>query len=233
VGKNKLDRWAEMERIGFVVQPSFEDVYQKDYSLKGQWSKVFFQNSHAIVLELGCGKGEYTVGLAKRFPQMNFIGMDIKGARMWKGAVTARKEGLKNVVFLRSRIELLASFFDENEISGIWLTFPDPQPKRRREKKRLTHPKFIEVYRKILDPDGYIHLKTDNIGLFDYTMEVISQNNFPVDFYTKDLYREQKEDPEFEIRTYYEKQFLEEGRDICYLRFKPTGDKPIINPLYV
>ncbi len=218
--------------MDFVLQPRFEEVYRKDYVLKGRWGKDFFRNDHPVVLELGCGKGEYTVGLAEQFPWKNFIGMDIKGARMWRGAVTARDKGLGNVAFVRSRIELLRSFFAPGEVAEIWLTFPDPQPGKRREKKRLTHPRFLEVYREILQEGGCVHLKTDNTNLFRYTLEVIRLNGFPLEEETFDLYGENKEGKVFGIRTYYENRFVEEGKKICYLRFIPEGDAPVKNPVH-
>jgi len=232
VGKNKLARWAEMEQMDFVLQPRFEEIYKKDYVLKGRWGEDFFHNEHPIVLELGCGKGEYTVGLAEKFPEKNFIGIDIKGARMWRGAVTTLDKGLKNVAFLRSRIELLHSFFDRGEVSEIWITFPDPQPRKRREKKRLTHPRFLEVYRNILKPGGYVHLKTDNVDMFQYSLEVIRLNDFPLEECTTDLYGEKKDEFVFGIRTFYEKKFLEEGKKICYLRFVPVREHPLKNPVH-
>ncbi len=220
VGKNKLARWAELEQMPFVVQPPFEEVFGKDHALKGKWGPGFFGNDHPIVLELGCGKGEYTVGLARRMPEKNFLGIDIKGARMWRGAVTARDEGLKNVGFLRTRIELIDSFFATDEISGIWITFPDPQPTRRRASKRLTHPRFLEKYRHILRPGGVIHLKTDNRPLYEYTLRVVQLNGFPIEEQTADLYGEAHGGVAAGIQTYYERQFLEEGKKICYLRFR-------------
>ncbi len=226
VGKNKLARWAEMAEMAFVVQPPFEEVFGCDHSLKGRWGVDFFGNDHPIVLELGCGKGEYTVGLARRSPEKNFLGIDIKGARMWRGAVTARDEGLKNVGFLRTRIELLGSFFAAAEVAEIWITFPDPQPTRRRARKRLTHPRFLEMYRSILRPGGVIHLKTDNRPFYEYTLRVAELNAFPVEEHTSDLYAATREDAAGEIQTFYEQQFLEEGKKICYLRFRPEKEGP-------
>ncbi len=231
MGKNKLARWAEMEQMDFVIQPAFDNVYKKDFFLKGYWGKDFFHNDHPIVLELGCGKGEYTVGLAERFPDKNFIGMDIKGARMWRGAVTARDKRLKNVAFLRTRIEFLQSFFSKHEISEIWITFPDPQPGKRREKKRLTHRQFLEIYQTILKTGGVIHLKTDNTDFYEYTLEVIRLNHFSIEEYTTDLYGKKKTDVIFEIKTFYESKFLEQGKPICYLRFIPQNIS-LKNPPY-
>ncbi len=227
VGKNKLARWAELEQMSFVVQPSFGEVFGKDHVLKGRWGEAFFGNDHPIVLELGCGKGEYTVGLARRSPEMNFLGIDIKGARMWRGAVTARDEGLKNVGFLRTRIELLDSFFADDEISGIWITFPDPQPTRRRARKRLTHPRFLEKYQRMLRPGGVIHLKTDNHPLYEYTLRLVEMNGLAVEEHTADLYGDHREGAAAAIQTYYERQFLEERKKICYLRFRPGVPSPL------
>ncbi len=213
--------------MDFVVQPPFEEVFGKDHLLKGKWGKEFFGNDHPIVLELGCGKGEYTVGLARRMPKQNFLGIDIKGARMWRGAVTARDEGLKNVGFLRTRIELIDSFFAPGEISEIWITFPDPQPTKRRATKRLTHPRFLEKYRRFLRPGGKIHLKTDNRPLYEYTLRVLRLNGLPVEEHTPDLYGDTYQGVAAEIQTYYEKQFLEEGKKICYLRFRFGAEGPL------
>jgi tRNA (guanine-N7-)-methyltransferase len=227
VGKNKLARWAELEQMSFVVQPSFEEVFGQDHLLKGRWGEDFFGNDRPIVLELGCGKGEYTVGLARRSPEKNFLGIDIKGARMWRGAVTARDEGLKNVGFLRTRIELIDSFFSEDEISEIWITFPDPQPTRRRARKRLTHPRFLEKYQRMLRKGGVIHLKTDNRSLYEYTLRVVTLNGLVVEERTADLYADHREGAAAAIQTYYEKQFLEAGKKICYLRFRPGEHAPL------
>ncbi len=229
MGKNKLARWAELEQMAFVVQPPFEEVFGKDHALKGRWGREFFGNDRPIVLELGCGKGEYTVGLARRSPEKNFLGLDIKGARMWRGAVTARDEGLKNVGFLRTRIELIDAFFDTGEIAEIWITFPDPQPTRRRARKRLTHPRFLDKYRRLLRPGGVVHLKTDNRPLYEYTLRVVQLNNFPVEEHTADLYGSAPGGPAAEIQTYYERQFLEEGKRICYLRFRLRRDGTVID----
>ena len=227
MGKNKLARWAELEQISFVVQPPFEEVFGRDYRLKGRWGTEFFGNSHPIILELGCGKGEYTVGLARQSPQENFLGIDIKGARMWRGAVTARDEGLKNVGFLRTRIEVIDSFFADDEISGIWITFPDPQPTRRRARKRLTHPRFLEKYQRMLKEGGVIHLKTDNRPLYEYTLRVVEMNGMTVEEHTPDLYTDHRDGVAAAIQTYYEKQFLGEGKKICYLRFRPGKNSPL------
>ncbi|MBN2349449.1 MAG: tRNA (guanosine(46)-N7)-methyltransferase TrmB [Bacteroidales bacterium] len=215
--KNKLARFAEIEGFSNVLQPPFEEVFQKDYLLKGKWKSTFFKSENPIILELGCGKGEYTVGLAKMFPGINFIGIDIKGARMWKGASLALKEGINNVTFLRTRIELIESFFEPDEIQEIWITFPDPQPKKA--KKRLTSTRFLDLYRKFLVPGGNIHLKTDNKALYEYTLQLARYNKLAIITATSNLYADIQNDPILSIRTFYESQFLEQGLPIHYLKF--------------
>lgn len=164
--KNKLAKWADNLTFGNVYQPKTSEVLNTNYHLKGKWNTAVFKNNHPIVLELGCGKGEYSVGLAKEFPEKNFIGLDIKGNRIWKGAKEAFESSMKNVVFVRTRIDFITSIFEENEVDEIWITFPDPQPKDRQERKRLTSPLFTERYKKILKSNGIIHLKTDHEGFF-------------------------------------------------------------------
>ena len=173
MGKDKLRRFAENLTFECLVQPEFEDIFHKDHPLKGRWHEDFFGNDNPVILELGCGKGEYTIALAERNPHNNYIGVDIKGARMWRGAKTATESGMGNVGFLRTRIEFINSFFGRDEVSEIWITFPDPQLKTRRAKKRLTSPLFLEYYARFLRPDGWINLKTDSQHLFGYTGEVI------------------------------------------------------------
>jgi tRNA (guanine-N7-)-methyltransferase len=218
VGKKKLQRFAEMETFGHVVQPSYDEVFRKDYPLKGKWSQLFFKNNQPIILELGCGKGEYTVGLARKFTKINFIGVDIKGARMWSGAKTAVEENLHNVGFLRTRIDFISSFFAPGEIQEIWITFPDPQPKKYY--KRLTSTRFLGYYKNFLKPDGLIHLKTDNRALYLYTKNVIQVNNLELMEATDNLYNSNMDHAVLSIKTFYEKQFLSEGKPIHYLKFK-------------
>jgi tRNA (guanine-N7-)-methyltransferase len=218
VGKKKLQRFAEMETFGHVVQPSYDEVFRKDYPLKGKWSQLFFKNNKPIILELGCGKGEYTVGLARKFTKINFIGVDIKGARMWSGAKTAVEENLHNVGFLRTRIDFISSFFAPGEIQEIWITFPDPQPKKYY--KRLTSTRFLGYYKNFLKPDGLIHLKTDNRALYLYTKNVIQVNNLELMEATDNLYNSNMDHAVLSIKTFYEKQFLSEGKPIHYLKFK-------------
>lgn len=224
MGKNKLHRWAEMDGYKHVIQPLFEDVFRKDYLLKGRWNSNFFKNSNPIILELGCGKGEYTTGLARSFPEKNFLGIDIKGARMWKGAKTAFEENLKNVGFLRTRIELIESFFSINEIDEIWITFPDPQIRKRRNKKRLTGARFLNHYRTFLKEDGLIHLKTDSRELYNYTNKLLKHNNLEVITSTSDLYSGNYENDLLSIRTFYEQLFLNDGKKITYTCFKLKPD---------
>jgi tRNA (guanine-N7-)-methyltransferase len=226
VGKNKLARWTEFRSYPNVVQPEIGDISGKDHSLKGKWNQELFKNKNPLVLELGCGKGEYTVGLANTSPHKNFIGIDIKGARMWRGAKTANENNLPNVAFLRTRIEFINSFFSEDEVDEIWITFPDPHPGRRNANKRLTSPWFLNSYRLFLKDKGIIHLKTDNRELFDFTSRVLKFNDLEVIFSTNDLYSE-KVDNILSIRTHYEKIFLEAGLRINYLSFR-LGKENII-----
>lgn len=231
MGKNKLARFEEMKGFEHVVQPTIDEVFNKKYKLAGKWASDFFQNNNPIVLELGCGKGEYTVNLARQYPEKNFIGIDIKGARMWRGALTSQEENLKNVGFLRTRIELIESFFLENEISEIWITFPDPQLKKRRAKKRLTAAKFLNSYAQFLKPDGIIHLKTDSDFLYEYTLSVIAQNKLPIIFHHNDIYNAQEIDPLLtSIQTHYESIFKEEGQNITYIKFQLNGNKSLEEP---
>lgn len=216
--KRKLERFEEMKGFTNVLQPAFDEVYNKDFGLKGRWNRDFFGNYNPIILELGCGKGEYTVELARRFKDKNFIGIDIKGARIWKGAKKAIGETINNAAFLRTRIELINSFFDTNEIDEIWITFPDPQPKNK--KKRLTSSRFLKSYQKFLKQYGFIHLKTDNEALFNYTMQIVNHNKLEIDYVTENLYESCNENEILSVKTYYENKFLEQGLKIYYLRFK-------------
>jgi len=207
-----------METFDHVIQASFDEVFQKDYKLKGNWNTDFFKNTNPIVLELGCGKGEYTVGLAKLNPNINYVGIDIKGARMWRGARTAKDDNMNNVAFVRTRIDLINSFFAPEEISEIWITFPDPQPKKSH--KRLTSSRFLGYYQKFVKNDGIINLKTDSAELYAYTKKVVELNQLEVLADTDDLYRSTIVDEILSIRTFYEQQFLGKGKPITYLRFK-------------
>ena len=216
-----------METFDRVFQPEFEEVFNKDFRLKGHWAEQVFENDHPILLELGCGKGEYTIGLAEKYPDRNFIGVDIKGARIWKGASTANERSMRNVAFLRTRIEFIESFFAHNEISEIWITFPDPQLKKRRNKKRLTGPRFLNYYRTFLADNGIIYLKTDNDTLFAYTASLVRYNCLEILAESGDLYHSEYLDDLLSIQTTYEKQFLEEGSNINYISFRLTNEKTI------
>ena len=232
MGKDKLRKFAENLTFKCMVQPSTADVRCSDHPLKGHWGADFFGNDNPIVLELGCGKGDYTVALAERNPDCNYIGVDIKGARMWKGAKYATEKDMKNVAFLRTRIEFIESMFAEGEVSEIWITFADPQIGR--EKKRLTSPLFLERYRKMLSKGGIVRLKTDSLYLYKYTEALALQNNLEIFAATEDLYSsrgsENLPDSLFEVQTFYEKHFLLQGFPITYLAFSLDSEKPIISP---
>lgn len=223
MGKDKLRKFAENLTFDCFVQPEFDDIYQKEHPLRGRWAEDFFGNDKPIILELGCGKGEYTVALAERDPQSNYIGIDIKGARMWKGAKYATQIGLKNVGFLRTRIEFINSFFAQGEISQIWITFPDPQLKRRRAKKRLTSPLFLERYAQMLTLDGAINLKSDSKHLFNYTREVISHFGLKTLASNDDIYGSGYADETLSVKTAYEALFLSRGLPITYTKFALEG----------
>jgi len=228
MSKKKLQRFEEMKTFSNVLQPDFGEIFRKDHVLKGKWKSNFFRNDNPLILELGCGKGEYTTGLAKRYPSRNFIGIDIKGARIWKGAGKALSEGLFNAAFIRAHIEHINSFFSGSEVDEIWITFPDPQPNKAR--KRLTSPGFLSYYQKFLKDNGRVHLKTDNDGLFRYTGEIARVNNFNIMHETDDLHQSGilKDIPD--IRTFYEQQFIEKGFTIKYLCFELPCEKIIRKP---
>lgn len=219
MSKKKLIRFAENDTFSHLFQFSYEEL-SKGFPLKGKWNEDFFGNDHPITLELGCGKGEYTVFLSKKYPEKNFIGIDIKGARLWRGCKTVEEEGIKNVAFIRSRVQLLRSFFSNQEISEIWITFPDPQPRRKKEPKRLTSPEFLALYRTILKPESSIHLKTDNEGLYLFTKKVIEKGGHELIYDNPDIYGTGYEGDASAIRTFYEEMFLGEGIPIKYLQFK-------------
>ena len=222
MGKGKLAKFADMASYENVFQYPFSVVEHIPFEMKGHWREQYFHNDHPIVLELGCGKGEYTVELAKLYPDINFIGVDIKGARMWTGATQALHEGLKNVAFLRTNIEIIERFFSENEVQEIWLTFSDPQMKNPR--KRLTSTYFMERYRKFLVDGGIIHLKTDSNFLFTYTTYMVEHNHLPVLLSTRDLYSEDSENSEYSeaasIQTYYESMWIARGLNIKYMKWR-------------
>jgi len=217
--KNKLKRFRENETFENVIQPTRNEVLN-DFPLKGKWF-TFFDNNNPIILELGCGKGEYTIALAEKYPNKNFIGIDIKGARFWRGAKTALEDKLKNVAFLRSQIELVDSCFSTDEISEIWITFPDPQIKFKRTKHRLINPTFLKKYQNILKPKGFIHLKTDSEFLHGYLLGLLSEGNHQIIFSNHDIYNSSSPPSEATaIQTFYEKQYLKNNKPITYIKFK-------------
>lgn len=225
MGKNKLAHFKEIGSFNHVFEPSTEEGLSGTHKLQGKWS-AFFGNNNPIVLELGCGKGEYTLGMASMYPDKNFIGVDIKGARIWRGAKTIEEEEINNAAFLRTNIEFIASFFNKDEVNEIWLTFSDPQLKESREKHRLTYPKFLDIYQKILIPHGLIHLKTDSRFLADYTLGILKKKNIKPEFIANDVYGadwgllNEKEQEHLAIKTFYEQKFLDKGKLINYIRFK-------------
>lgn len=229
MGKNKLAKFAEMEAFPHVFQVSAYSVREgENFDMKGKWDELFFKNDHPIVLELGCGKGEYTVGLGQLYPDKNFVGVDIKGARLWTGAKDSLEKGLKNVAFLRTDIEMIHHFFGENEVSEIWLTFADPQMKK--VTKRLTATNFMQLYQQFMNPNGVIHLKTDSNFMFLYTREMVKANHFPVIFSNSDLYASGFNNPVLGIKTYYEQQWLERGITIKYIQFLLERRDQFIEP---
>jgi tRNA (guanine-N7-)-methyltransferase len=213
VGKDKLRRFAEID--------TFSNVLQLDAGkpLKGNWAANQFKNNNPVVLELACGKGEYTVNLAQLFPNKNFIGVDYKGNRLWRGAKTALEGNVNNIAFLRIQIENLVDYFAPGEVDEIWITFPDPQPQLSREKKRLTSSRFLDMYRIILKHGAYINLKTDNDGFHTYTVEKVAELNLNLHIKTEDLYHSPYADEVLSIKTYYEKKYLAHNKNINYLKF--------------
>lgn len=228
MGKNKLKKFAEMDTFKNVFQYPFAVIERDGFPLKGRWNRDFFKNDNPIVLELGCGKGEYAVGLARRFPDKNYIGVDIKGARMWTGAKAAVNDGISNVAFLRTNIELIDRFFATGEVSEIWITFPDPQMKKVR--KRLTSSRFLELYRLILVENGIVHLKTDSPFLYTYTDALVKLNNLPTEVNTSDLYNSDVVDDILEIKTFYEQQWLDRGLSIKYIKFHLDHETELVEP---
>lgn len=219
--KNKLKRFKENETFTNVFQPMRDELINGAFSLKGKWNDSFFKNDNPLVLELGCGKGEYSIGLAKKFPNKNFIGIDIKGARFWRGAKTAVEEGINNVAFLRMQIELIAYAFAEGEVNEIWITFPDPQIKYKRTKHRMTNSEFLERYKKILNPEGVVNLKTDSEFMHGYTLGLLHGAEHEVLYANHDVYKNEGSPEEVTgIQTFYESQYLEQNKPITYIRFK-------------
>ena len=228
MGKNKLKKFADLDTYENVVQVPFKQLELEEFQYKGKWSQEFFGNDHPLILELGCGKGEYTVKLASHSPEFNFIGIDIKGSRMWNGATKAKALGLKNVGFLRTNIENIGLFFGQGEIAEIWLTFPDPQMKKTR--KRLTAANFMESYRTVLVPNGIVNLKSDSNFMYLYTKAMVAENKFEVLRQTDDLYHSDILDEVLSIQTFYEKQWLDRGISIKYISFRLSHREPLREP---
>lgn len=223
MSKNKLAKFEEMKSFDNVVQAPYYLVKDENFYLYGSWAKIFFKNNNPIVLEIGCGKGEYALALAEKNPGKNYIGIDIKGARLWKGAKTALEKQLKNVAFLRTNIEIIDRFFAPDEVETVWLTFPDPQMKKTR--KRLTSTFFLEKYRRILIPSGIIHLKTDSKFQYLYTINLLHLNGFEILAETPDLYASKFLDETLNIKTFYEKQWLSRGIPVKYLSFRINNNE--------
>ena len=221
--KNKLKRFRENETFSNVIQPEREEVLS-GFSKKGKWN-LFFDNNNPIVLELGCGKGEYTIALARKNPDINYIGIDIKGARFWRGAKTAIEERLSNVAFIRTQIELVDLLFDQNEITEIWITFPDPQIKYKRTKHRLTNASFLEKYKNIMTPEGCVNLKTDSEFMHGYTIGLLHGAGHEILYAHHDIYKnDHSPEAVTATQTFYERQYLEEGKPITYIRFRINGN---------
>jgi tRNA (guanine-N7-)-methyltransferase len=231
VAKKKIKRFRENELFPHVIQPDFSTLKNNTFQYKGNWSKLFFKNNAPIILELGCGKGEYTVGLAKINPNINFIGIDIKGARLWRGAKESFDSGLKNVAFLRTKVDFVESCFSTDEISEIWCTFSDPQLGRKKSiKKRLTSTKFLRFYQQVLKNNGIIHLKTDDDILYAYTQDVVVVNSLPVLYDIPDIYAGDYSNIVPPIKTFYEKMWLEKAKTIKYISFKLPVNQKLIEP---
>jgi tRNA (guanine-N7-)-methyltransferase len=218
---SKIEKFADVDSFSNCFAFSFQEL-GKGFGMKGDWHRSWFKNQNPLLLELGCGKGEYTTGLAVANPDRNYIGVDVKGNRIWTGAKTAIDLGLRNVAFLRTRIDFIDHCFAPGEVDEIWITFPDPQPQSTRERKRLTHPLFINRYLKFLKPGGLIHLKTDSTSLYEYTLEMIRENNYRIEWHTDDLYENCPGDRRelVEIKTYYEQLFTGKGERIKYIAFR-------------
>lgn len=219
--KNKLRRFRENDTFANVFQPTRDELVKATYSQKGQWNKTYFKNNNPLILELGCGKGEYSVALAKKYPNKNFIGIDIKGARFWRGAKTALEENITNVAFLRTQIELIDHAFATGEVDEIWITFPDPQIKYKRTKHRMTNAEFLKRYKQILKPDGIVNLKTDSEFMHGYTLGLLHGAGHEVLYANHNVYKQEgSPDDVTSIQTFYESQYLEVNKPITYIRFK-------------
>ncbi|TXB67990.1 tRNA (guanosine(46)-N7)-methyltransferase TrmB [Phaeodactylibacter luteus] len=225
--RNKLQKFAELLSYPNVYEnfnpmaPQLTGINGEPVEMKGRWSEKHFHNDNPIVLELACGRGEYTLGMGRMSPNRNFIGVDVKGARIWKGAGAALEENLENVAFLRTRIEQLSLFFEPGEVSEIWITFPDPFLRESKANRRLTAPRFLDTYKKLLRPDGLIHLKTDEPNLYEFTLEVLGEyEGAEIVYQDDDIYSKELPMEELELKTYYERMHLREGKTIKYVRFK-------------
>lgn len=216
--KRKLSRFAEIKTFPHLFEPDYFQLME-GFPLKGKWKSGFFKNDNPIVIELGCGKGEFTVGLAAKYPDKNLIGLDMKGARMWRGAKTVEENSMTNVAFVRCHIELIENLFEPNEVSEIWITFPDPQPQTGRTKKRLTSPRFLNRFKNIAEKGCIIHLKTDNTAFFEFTRQVINDQNLELLFETNDVDKKPAPDDAVSIHTFYEEMFRSKGETIKYLEF--------------
>ncbi|MDR1170688.1 MAG: tRNA (guanosine(46)-N7)-methyltransferase TrmB [Prevotellaceae bacterium] len=226
MGKDKLRKFEENKLFKHIFQPSRSDMTNPSPLFSGKWSEKF-GNSNPIILELGCGKGEYTVALSRRYPDRNFIGIDIKGARIWRGAKTVADENIPNAAFLRIRIEFIDNFFAQDEVDEIWITFPDPQINKPR--KRLTSPAFLDRYRKFLKSDGAVHLKTDSRMLFNYTLNVINENSFPLLSSYTDISAQNPDDELLSIETFYQAIYSAKGIPVTYLKFKLKNDTTVVS----
>ncbi|MFH0761396.1 MAG: tRNA (guanosine(46)-N7)-methyltransferase TrmB [Bacteroidota bacterium] len=225
---SKIRRFDEMRTFPHVFEPDGKTILTTDFYMKGLWNEKFFGNDHPVVIELGCGKGEYTIELARKYPDRNYIGIDIKGARIWKGAREALDDGLTNVSFLRTRVEFLQRVFAPGEVNEIWVTFPDPQPQKPR--KRLTSGRFLTLYNRFLKADSTVHLKTDSRIVFEYTLAVLELNGIRPEISTDNLYGSGMANDILSIRTYYESGYLEKGNPIAYLRFRLPGGMILSDP---
>lgn len=215
--KRKQERFRIIEQNTNVIEPS-KPLYQ---TIRGLWRKEYFQNDHPLTLELACGRGEYTIGLAKLFPGRNFVGVDIKGERIWKGSTIALQEQLNNAAFLRTHILMIENFFEPGEVNEIWLTFPDPRPRKRDIKRRLTSPRYLDAYKRLLAKGGFVRLKTDNTRLYEYTLEELQlRNDISELAFTADVYNSELKNECFNIKTRYEQEFTQKGEKIKYLRFR-------------
>lgn len=226
MGKGKLKKWNENKTFGHVFEPPLQDAVDGHDFMKGEWKEKVFKNDHPITLELGCGKGEYTLGMARRYPERNFIGIDIKGHRFWRGAKLSDREGLTNVAFLRTRLEFVNRYFAENEVSEIWITFSDPQPKDEKGSKRITGPKFVEMYKQLIKSGSFINVKTDSDLLYEWTLEQYKEHKYDIILESSDVYGElvhrvdESLSDLLHIQTFYEQMWLEMGKTIKFIQIR-------------